>query len=683
MYPKKQHDPDGRRTGARHARQSRGRRGARQLGRPRLPRKGRRAEPASSSTRSSPITTATAGSSAPSSSRTGRATCSISRTTRSRLGDFKNAVHLKDIHLHQGDAVRRLPLRDGSARQRPALRRAAQRDHHHVRRLPRHDREAADADHERRRRHVGRQEPQDRAGRSGHAHHARGARASSGRTWSIINRQAAQGRCDGQPIRKLYQNSDDVAGQRWEIPQTIDVIDPALAALQRQGALRQDAACAMARLGQGARTRRRSARRSSRTPTRTMDCQICHTSWATSCFGCHLPMKANQRVPQNKYEGVIDRNFTTYNPQVVRDDVFQLGIDGTVKKNRMAVIRSSSAVVVSSQNSNREWVYSQHQTVSGDGYSGQAFNPHFPHTTSGHGTTKNCTDCHLSKANDNNAWIASLLGFGTGTVNFFGRYAWVGGEGALHGVVWTEPDEPQAAIGSHPAEARLPAELRRAPGAAAASSTEGYEHHAQGDQRPDHPRRVSLHRERARRAGGLRRRATSTRRASPSASSAAPVSPLGQRTYVRIEVRHLGGACRARSLEDADAHAESRQRGAADPSRSTATSTSTDREEGLVVVNVTTLFDGNPENNFLHRVKLHDDKGALGERDHFNPDGRLTGATLRRLRRAPRLHLHAARAGGRRFRAARRAAPRRRARPGYLRNPHARLRAVPLRLRHR
>ena len=77
---------------------------------------------------------------------------------------------------------------------------------------------------------------------------------------------------------------------------------------------------------------------------------------------------------------MIDRNFTTYNPQVVRDDVFMLGIDGTVKKNRMAVIRSSSAVVVGSQNQNREWVYSQQQTVSAEGYSGQAFNPHFrPH----------------------------------------------------------------------------------------------------------------------------------------------------------------------------------------------------------------------------------------------------------------------------------------------------------------
>lgn len=90
-------------------------------------------------------------------------------------------------------------------------------------------------------------------------------------------------------------------------------------------------------------------------------------------------MKANQRVSLNKFEGVLNRNFTTYNPQVVRDDVFMLGIDGTVKKNRLAVIRSSSAVVVGSQNQNREWVYSQAQTVSAEGHSGQAFNPHFPH----------------------------------------------------------------------------------------------------------------------------------------------------------------------------------------------------------------------------------------------------------------------------------------------------------------
>ncbi len=69
----------------------------------------------------------------------------------------------------------------------------------------------------------------------------------------------------------------------------------------------------------------------------------------------------------------------------------------------------------------------------GRNYSGQAFNPHFAHTTSGVGTTKNCTDCHFAKQNDNNAIMTQLLGFGNGTVKFLralrayrgkGRRAW-------------------------------------------------------------------------------------------------------------------------------------------------------------------------------------------------------------------------------------------------------------------
>src|SRR5258708_577251 len=153
-----------------------------------------------------------------------------------------------------------------------------------------------------------------------------------------------------------------------------------------------------------------------------------------------------------------------------------LGIDGTVKKNRMAVIRSSSAVVVSSQNANREWVYSQQQTFSAEGYSGQAFNPHFPHTTSGVGTTKNCTDCHLSTSNDNNAWMTQLLGFGTGTVNFFGRYAYIGeGREGWHAVVWMDPDEPQAVIGSHLHSIAYPANYKKHLDGGSLL-TEGYEH---------------------------------------------------------------------------------------------------------------------------------------------------------------------------------------------------------------
>src|ERR1039457_3495580 len=248
----------------------------------------------------------------------------------------------------------------------------------------------------------------------------------------------------------LWQQSTMSPDVRWEIPQTMDTIDPLSAHYNPKSAYAKTLRRAEDKWGGVLPATPEERRVKLAHDNSAMDCQICHTSWATSCFGCHLPMKANQRVPQNKFEGVTDRNYTTYNPQVVRDDVFMLGIDGTVKKNRMAVIRSSSAVVVSSQNANREWVYSQQQTFSAEGDSGQAFNPHFPHTTSSVGTTKTCTDCHLSKENDNNAWMTQLLGFGTGTVNFFGRYAYVGeGREGLHAVVWTEADEPQAVIGSH------------------------------------------------------------------------------------------------------------------------------------------------------------------------------------------------------------------------------------------
>ncbi|HBB97134.1 MAG TPA: hypothetical protein DC054_17290, partial [Blastocatellia bacterium] len=113
----------------------------------------------------------------------------------------------------------------------------------------------------------------------------------------------------------------------------------------------------------------------------------------------------NRKMPNRHNEGGDTRNFTTYNYQVLRDDVFMLGRDGTVTGNRVAPVRSSSAVLVSSQNQNREWIYSQQQTVSAEGFSGQTFNTHVPHTVRAT-ETKTCTDCHVSKSNDNNAWMA-------------------------------------------------------------------------------------------------------------------------------------------------------------------------------------------------------------------------------------------------------------------------------------
>ena len=161
----------------------------------------------------------------------------------------------------------------------------------------------------------------------------------------------------------------------------------------------------------------------------------------------------------------MSRNYVAYNFQTLRDDVFMLARDGNATGNRIGPARSSCAIHVGSFNANRESIYAQQQTISAEGYSGIAFSTNVPHTVRGGphssvprdltahrpGTheTKMCTDCHVSKQDDNNAIMAQLLMQGTNYTNFIGRYCWVGlGSGGLAGVVVTEQQEPQAVIGS-------------------------------------------------------------------------------------------------------------------------------------------------------------------------------------------------------------------------------------------
>lgn len=179
-----------------------------------------------------------------------------------------------------------------------------------------------------------------------------------------------------------------------------------------------------------------------------MECYTCHTSWTTSCAGCHLPIEANNKTERHHYEGGETRNYATYNPQVSRDDMFLLGRREAAKGGKIAPVRSSSALVLSSTNSSREKIYVQQPPIAASGYSSQAFNPHFAHTVR-KTETKDCEDCHVSKNNDNNAIMAQLLMYGTGFVNFVGHYAWVGGESHISGVQVTEWDEPQAVLGSY------------------------------------------------------------------------------------------------------------------------------------------------------------------------------------------------------------------------------------------
>ncbi len=179
-----------------------------------------------------------------------------------------------------------------------------------------------------------------------------------------------------------------------------------------------------------------------------LECYSCHTSWVTSCAGCHLPIEANWKTERHQYEGGETRNYATYNPQVARDQMFMLGKRGPANDGKIAPVRSSSALVLSSTNANRERIYIQQAPVAASGYSSQAFNPHFPHTTR-KTETRTCTQCHLSADRDNNAAMAQLLLLGTNFVNFVGFNVWLGLADAVSAVQVTEWDEPQAVIGSY------------------------------------------------------------------------------------------------------------------------------------------------------------------------------------------------------------------------------------------
>jgi hypothetical protein len=104
-----------------------------------------------------------------------------------------------------------------------------------------------------------------------------------------------------------------------------------------------------------------------------------------------------------------------------------------------------------------------------------------------------------------------------------------------------------------------------------------------------------------------------------------PVSPLGgQRTYVRTKYASAVAMPDTQLLDPMRLQGKGNEEQPIHPMYKYVFVA--DREEGLVVVNVAVLFDGDPENNFLRRAKLKDSSGAdIG--DHFNPDGVLAGAS--------------------------------------------------------
>ena len=413
----------------------------------------------------------------------------------------------------------------------------------------------------------------------------------------------------------LYQRSMLEKVKEWEVVQVVDTITPSNPRYSEKSRLAKTVEKNGESWGNVPADESKLAHQNSR-----MTCYTCHSSWAPTCYGCHLSMTANQKTPMLHNEGLTTRNWTAYNFQVLRDDIYTLGIDGTVTGNRVAPVRSACAVLVSSQNNDRDWLYYQQQTISAEGLSGQAFSTFVPHTVRAK-ETKGCTDCHVSRNKDNNAWMAQLLLQGTNFMNFIGRYVYVAdGSQGYEAVAVTEHGEPPTVIGSDFQKIAYPDDYKQHV-ANGSELREAYRH--AGSEALDlQARGEYLYA--AMGKGGFRIYdiANIDNKDISERMVTAPVSPLGQRFYLPTKYATAVATPTTLGVDPLRSHLKENEEQAVHLMYGFLYVA--DKYEGLIVVGdpnleakspgVGTLLDGNPANNFLKRAVT------------FNPEGKLNGA---------------------------------------------------------
>jgi hypothetical protein len=419
---------------------------------------------------------------------------------------------------------------------------------------------------------------------------------------------------------RYFQNSCVEKDLRWELVQTRHTITKGHARYNEKAALAKTVRVENGKMVWGDLPE--GGGRCTAHANENMSCIACHSPWNPSCFGCHLPQKANLKMPMLHADGDVQRNYTEYGWQTLRDDAYMLARDGDVTGNRVGPARSSCAIHVGSQNGNREGIYIQQPPLSAEGFSGIAFSSNVPHTVRGRGAreTKQCTDCHLSNRNDNNAWMAQLLMHGTGAMNFVGKYAWVaaGGEG-LFGVTVTESTEPQTVFGSDFHHYAYPDNFKKHANCGGLLK-DAHEHPGTDVSKPFKKPEILMVQNRgeflyaACGENGVRvfDIAFIDHKGFAERIVTSPVGPMGQKFYLPTKYATFVAAPTTVPVDP------TRTRMAANKEQPIHPLFKylyvCDREEGLIITCITSTLDGNPVNNFLKRDLT------------FNPDGLLRGA---------------------------------------------------------
>jgi hypothetical protein len=365
-----------------------------------------------------------------------------------------------------------------------------------------------------------------------------------------------------------------------------------------------------------------------------MACYSCHSAWNTQCSGCHLDARTNLRSPMLHYEGEYSKFFISYNPDVLRSDGMMLGISGTVQGHRVTPVRAASSVIASARDGNRAIVAHQQPTIAAEGHSGHAMTPNPPHTVRVK-ETKTCTECHVSVNNDNNAVVAKMYGFGVRSVDFVGRYVYVGEceKGFEAHRVTCQEEFPEPLIGSELHRLVNPDSynVHVSHGGVVDYKNLGQSRHRRDPESPDDPDGwVVCHRTKDCRSlqrygefllvadgpAGFRCYdiANVANKNLAERIVESPLSPLGQSLRVRCKSANYVALASVLPIDTKRSHAKANEELPIHPLYNYCYVA--DGVEGLIVVDIHTLIDGNPANNFLTRTTT------------FNPDGILNGATF-------------------------------------------------------
>ena len=180
-----------------------------------------------------------------------------------------------------------------------------------------------------------------------------------------------------------------------------------------------------------------------------------------ACFTCHLSLdhelraaatcrsRPTGRPTSHQYEGEETRNFATYNPQVARDEMFQLGRHQTTKGNhhRAGPLDLGAGPVLDQHQPRADL-----RPAAAD-QRGRLLEPGLRAALPAHRAHDRDQDLHRlppvrRRTTTTRSWRSCCCS-GTNFVNFVGLNAWIGLEGGFEAVRVTEWDEPQAVIGSY------------------------------------------------------------------------------------------------------------------------------------------------------------------------------------------------------------------------------------------